>query len=215
MVAAYHLIWTAYGWWLPNDPRGSMSHEIRAAHIEGLGELHYGRRRILPAFRDLQKFYEEAGEQLKHPLLTFSEQEIVQLGQALGDVMTANRYTCYAAAVMPDHVHLVIRKHKHQAEEMIAAGQEASRLAVLARPQAGREPEHPVWGGPGWKVYLNSRAEIERVIGYVRMNPVKARWPRQSFGFVKEYDGWMPGLAAGPKIAKPQAENQRQRRGGA
>jgi hypothetical protein len=47
------------------------------------------------------------------------------------------------------------------------------------------------------------------------MNPVKARRPRQWFGFVKEYDGWMPGLAAGPKIAKPQAENQRQRRGGA
>jgi hypothetical protein len=27
MVVAYHLIWTAYGWWLPNDPRGSsLSH---------------------------------------------------------------------------------------------------------------------------------------------------------------------------------------------
>ena len=25
LVIAYHLIWTAYGWWLPNDPRGSGS----------------------------------------------------------------------------------------------------------------------------------------------------------------------------------------------
>ena len=23
IVIAHHLIWTAYGWWLPNDPRGS------------------------------------------------------------------------------------------------------------------------------------------------------------------------------------------------
>ena len=46
MIAGYHLIWTAYGWWLPNDPRGSMSREIRAAAIADLGELHYGRKRI-------------------------------------------------------------------------------------------------------------------------------------------------------------------------
>ncbi len=28
IVIAHHLIWTAYGWWLPNDPRGSTSHTI-------------------------------------------------------------------------------------------------------------------------------------------------------------------------------------------
>jgi len=26
MIIAHHLIWTAYGFWLPNDPRGSSSH---------------------------------------------------------------------------------------------------------------------------------------------------------------------------------------------
>ncbi len=45
MVAGYRLIWTAYGWWLPNDPRGSSSHTIRSAEIAELGELHYGRKR--------------------------------------------------------------------------------------------------------------------------------------------------------------------------
>ena len=33
MVAGFHLIWTAYGWWLPNDPRGSSSYEIRVEKI--------------------------------------------------------------------------------------------------------------------------------------------------------------------------------------
>ena len=40
MVIGYHLIWTAYGWWLPNDPRGSMSRLIRSDIIAELGELH-------------------------------------------------------------------------------------------------------------------------------------------------------------------------------
>ena len=39
MLAGYHLIWTGYGWWLPNDPRGSMSREIHSSAIAGLGEL--------------------------------------------------------------------------------------------------------------------------------------------------------------------------------
>ena len=40
IVIAYHLIWTAYGWWLPNDPRGSMSRCIASDVIAELGELH-------------------------------------------------------------------------------------------------------------------------------------------------------------------------------
>jgi REP element-mobilizing transposase RayT len=209
MVAAYHLIWTAYGWWLPNDPRGSMSLGVRAAHIEGLGELHYGRRKILPAYADIERFYERAAERLNHPLLTFSAEELIEVGNALGRVIRANRYTCYAAAVMPDHIHLLIRKHRDLAEAMIAKCQVDSRLAVLAKPQAGREADHPVWGGPGWKVYLNSREDIERVIHYVRMNPIKIRRAPQVFDFVTPYDGWMPGLMAGP--AKPQAKRNTNR----
>jgi hypothetical protein len=43
LVIAYHLIWTVYGYWLPNDLRGSMSKTIRDDLIGDLGELHFGR----------------------------------------------------------------------------------------------------------------------------------------------------------------------------
>jgi hypothetical protein len=43
MVAGYHLIWTAYGWWLPNDPRGSTSQQVLSVQLQYLGELHFGR----------------------------------------------------------------------------------------------------------------------------------------------------------------------------
>jgi REP element-mobilizing transposase RayT len=205
MVAAYHLIWTAYGWWLPNDPRGSMSKEVHAANIAGLGELHYGRKKILPAYRDIQKFYAHASEVLKFPLLTFSEPEIGVLGERFAAVVKERRYTCYACAIMPDHVHVLIRKHRDQAEEMIQAFQEAGRAAVVAKPQAGRNADHPVWGGPGWKVYLNTSDDIKRVIEYIWQNPIKARRPPQSWPFIVPYDGWLPGLAAGraPKGSRP------------
>ena len=30
MVAAYHLIWTAYGWWLPNEIHAAATHQPSA-----------------------------------------------------------------------------------------------------------------------------------------------------------------------------------------
>ncbi len=46
MVAGYHLIWTVYGYWLPNDPRGSTSTKIRVEPLRDLGEFHYGRKEV-------------------------------------------------------------------------------------------------------------------------------------------------------------------------
>jgi hypothetical protein len=48
MVIVYHLIWMAYGWWLPNDPRGSNSKNIKRDLLKELGELHHGRKRAQP-----------------------------------------------------------------------------------------------------------------------------------------------------------------------
>jgi hypothetical protein len=64
MVVGYHLIWTAYGWWLPNDPRGSSSHEIRVERIANLGEHHYGRKAQQPPSKEIRSFYREAREVL-------------------------------------------------------------------------------------------------------------------------------------------------------
>src|SRR5205823_363005 len=68
MIAGFHLIWTAYGWWLPNDPRGSSSHDIRVERIEELGPLHYGRKLVQPLPAELRAFYESAAAVLKHEL---------------------------------------------------------------------------------------------------------------------------------------------------
>jgi REP element-mobilizing transposase RayT len=190
MVIAYHLIWTLYGWWLPNDLRGSMSRGIASDVIADLGKLHHGRKRLQPASRDIRAFYNNAGAALKHPLLLLDAAATAIVGASFGETIQTFGYTCYACAIMPDHVHLLIRKHRHLAEEMIANLQRESQIALK---EAGmREQEHPVWGGPGWKVFLDSPADIERTIPYVEDNPLKIYQPRQEWGFVTPYDGWEP-----------------------
>src|SRR5688572_12753605 len=158
LVIAHHLIWTAYGWWLPNDPRGSMSRSIASDILKELGELHYGRKKIQPASRDIRWFYEQAGAKLKYPLLEFTPPDVAAIAQAFREVIRDCRYTCHACVIMFDHVHLLIRKHRDTAEQMIFNFQESSRLRL--RTLGLRTEDHPIWGGPGWKVFLDHPDDI-------------------------------------------------------
>jgi REP element-mobilizing transposase RayT len=190
MIIGYHLIWTAYGWWLPNDPRGSSSHEIRVERVADLGELHHGRKIIQPPSAEIRRFYEQARRVLKHGLLTFDDDAILLIGQSLGRVVRDKGYTCYAGAVMPDHVHMLIRRHRDHGETMITYFRDASRADLIAAGK--RPPEHPVWGGPGWNVFQETRDDMERTVRYVRDNPLKLHRPEQVWAFVRPYNGWLP-----------------------
>jgi REP element-mobilizing transposase RayT len=188
IVIAHHLMWTLYGWWLPNDPRGSTSKFIRNDLVADLGELHQGRKKIQPAGRDLRVFYEQAALVLKHPLLEFEVGEFAAVAKAVGDAVKECGYTCYAFAVMPDHVHLIIRKHRDLAEEMIEKMQTLSRERL--KKEGIRNEDHPVWTRGGWKVFLDHPDEIRRTIHYIEQNPVKLRLPVQRWPWVTVYDNW-------------------------
>ena len=197
MVIAHHLIWTAYGWWLPNDPRGSGSTAIRNDVLTDLGEVHHGRKRVQPSGRVIREFYEKAAPLLKHELLTFNETVRCEIARAFEQEIAVQGYTCWACAVMPDHVHILIRKHKHLAEDMAANLMEASRRRLVETGH--READHPAWiRGTGWKVYCDDPDDVRRTIKYIELNPVKIGLPEQKWVFVQPYDGW-------PLRAKPQA----------
>jgi REP element-mobilizing transposase RayT len=189
LVIAYHLIWTAYGWWLPNDPRGSGSKSIRNDLIADLGELHYGRKRMQPSGSSIRDFYSKAADLLRHALLSFDEKSRIEVVAAFKEVIDAERYTCYACVIMPEHVHILIRKHKHSAEEMMECLKAKSRSRLIA---AGlRAPTHSVWSaGGGWKVFLDHPDEVRRTIRYIEKNPEFIGLPQQSWPFVTPYNGW-------------------------
>ncbi len=194
MVIGYHLIFTAYAWWLPNDPRGSTSHHIRSDVIAQLGELHHGRKRIQPTGSTIRAFYDNARKTLKHELREFNGEERTTIACGFAHAIHKRNFTCYACAIMPDHVHILIRKRRDRAEEMIAHLQECSRERLIA--QENYPPEHPVWGGPGWKVFLDTANDMERTIRYIAKNPIPYRLPVQQHSFVTIYDGWNLNLAA-------------------
>ena len=188
IVIAHHLIWTAYGWWLPNDPRGSTSRAIRSELIAGLGRLHQGRKRVQPASSEIRGFYNEAAGTLTHPLLRLDAEDTTAAAEAFAQTIAQERYTCYACAIMPDHVHLLIRKHKHQAEQMIENLQTVSRLRLSASGR--RVDDHPVWARGGWKVFLDHPDDVRRTMRYVGENPCHISIPEQEWPFVTECDDW-------------------------
>ncbi|MCH8923303.1 MAG: transposase, partial [Planctomycetes bacterium] len=207
IVIAHHLIWTVHGHWLPNDPRGSTSRTVCSDLIAELGEHHYGRRRVQPPRQEVREFYDGAGVVLEHPLLAFSNEQIDIIAEAFAEIISQQQYTCYACAVMPDHTHLVIRKHKHRAEEMIDRLQMASRLR-LQDPDLDEEHSidvnHPVWTSGGFGGFIDHPDVVRKVIRYIENNPLKQRMPGQSWDFVKTYDGWPlhPGHSANSPYAK-------------
>lgn len=186
MVIAHHLIWTGYGWWLPNDPRGSGSREIRRDVLRELGEIHYGRKRVQPPGAVVREFYDRTHPLLMHEPHRFTRAEIEILSAAFADAL--RRYTCYACALMPDHVHLVLRKHRDPAEVMIERIQGETRPPIASELEL--DGDHPVWTRGGWKVFLETPDDIERTIRYVERNPLEIDWPSQRWSFVTAYDGW-------------------------
>ncbi len=188
LVIAYHLVWTAYGCWLPNDPRGSGSTTVRSDVLRELGELHFGRKQVQPAAPEVRRFYQRAAALLRHPLLTFGGEARRQVAAGFAEVVAAERYTCYACAIMPDHVYLLIRKYKHLAEEMIENLKQGSRAALV---EGGFRPaDHPSWTEGGWKVFLDHPDEVRRTIRYIERNPLPLGEEVQLWPFVTAYNDW-------------------------
>lgn len=188
MIIGAHLIWTAYGWWLPNDPRGSTSQHVASETLAQLGELHSGRKKIQPPGRAIREFYDQAKGILQHPLLELTREDMDCVAESFAATVARERYTCYACAIMRDHAHLLVRKHKHTPQEMMDRLQGDSSL--LLREGQRRPANHPVWTQGGAVIYIDHPARMWNTIQYVRGNYDKAHLRAPEFPFVKAYDNW-------------------------
>jgi len=188
IIIAHHLILHGYGHWLPNDPRGSGSEEIRQETLTDLGAVHFGRKRVQPSREELKRFKREAAPRLEFPLVWFDAAKRQALGEALEEVVRRERYTVWAAAVLSNHLHLCIRRHRDDAETMWhkLAGGCRQRLCRFAEIPA----EHPIWSERPYKVFLYTPEEVWQRIQYISENPIKEGLPAQHWAFVQPYDGW-------------------------
>jgi REP-associated tyrosine transposase len=197
MVIAHHIIFGAYGFWLPNDPRGSWSRDVWAEHLRPFGPARKVSARSSVAHVDHDQKHRLAAKRcLMYPAVRFTGRQAQAVANAFGETARTLDLRVHACAIMRDHVHLVTGRHPRTAEEIAGyLKRSASRhltaneLHPLAhfRRQDGRVPTP--WAASGWKVFLNTAEEVHRRIRYVEQNPVNAGFKPQRWSFVDPYDG--------------------------
>jgi hypothetical protein len=188
MVIAYHIILTGYGHWLPNDVRGSMSHQVHSERLLQVAPLHHGRKPVQPTNDALREFHRAADPVLHFPLLWWDSGDRQSLADAFGDVVAKEKLTCYSCAVLRNHVHFLFRKHRLKADQisgaMKAAGQE--RMVDLRQAPA----EHPVFSADCCHIYKSTPGEVRSCVAYVWDNYQKHRLEPAAAKWVTPYDGW-------------------------
>jgi hypothetical protein len=195
MVIAYHIIFGAYGFWLPNDPRGSWSTEVWANHLQPFGDAtKVNTRQSLAAHPHDQSLRLGAKQHLQYPAVQFTPRQTRVIGDAFHQAAADLGLDVYACSIMPDHVHLVTGRYRNNVEYV------AGFLKRAATRRLNEQEVHPLqgcrqangrtpspWVVGGWFVYLNSPPEVRSRIQYVEGNPAKAGLPPQSWPFVRPY----------------------------
>ncbi len=192
MVIASHLIFSAYGFWLPNDPRGSWSEFVRSWDI-----LQFGRATKTDDHRSVAHHSHDrelrlaAKRALRYPPVRFTGRQALAIAHGFSRAIRESGYALTACAIMPDHVHAVVLRHETLPERIIGHLKTRATQQLLAeglhpfgdlRDRGGRVPG--AWAHHGWKVFLDSESDVERAVKYVRENPTKAGMREQAWSFV-------------------------------
>ena len=202
MVHGYHLILPMYGFWLPNDPRGSWSSYVRCWELARLGKstLSIDRKTFDQLTEDEINSRVAAQRKLKFPAVSVTGVQALGIGSGFATKIAISNYTVWACAILPEHTHLVVARHSYKVE-IIANMLKGSATRELKesnqhplaefRDAAGKIP--PMWAAHQWKVYLDNETAIDEAIHYVEANPEKEGKPRQSWSFVTPFTGLPEG----------------------
>ncbi len=186
VVLAYHSIFCAYGFWLPNDPRGSWSDYVRSWDLfyAAGGGTACGARRSVAAIPHDRADRLRTKNALASTPMRFTNAQIAAISRGFQVACDEADFRMVACAIMPDHVHAVILRHQRTIEEVV--GHLKSRATKQLGAQ-GLRPDQPIWARGGWHVFLNDVDAIQLAIQYTNANPVKAGLPRQRWEFVRPW----------------------------
>jgi len=188
MVLAHHCIFGMYGFWLPNDPRGSGSDYIASWELFRYGPATKTRTRQSVANRPHDRAArQEAKHALRYPPVELTGQQALIAAQGFAWAAEEGDYSIHACAVLPDHVHVVIGRHSREIRMIVGHFKaRATRLLRLRGPW--HADDRPVWGEHGWNVFLNEADSVDHAIQYVADIPPKEGKPVQSWSFIREFN---------------------------
>lgn len=195
-VLGVHLCWGTYGFWLPNDPRGSGSREVWGENLKPFGEATFlpdRKRSRARQGHDWQRRF-AAKKALVRPAVLFDGYQAKCAATAFGACLTSLDISCWACVVLPDHVHLVVGPSRIHGDELTAELKRWATRALVAdglhpfqreQDETGRVPK--CWQVNGWPVWKYTPDGVRQAIRYVEDNPLKEGKRRQVWPFVVPY----------------------------
>jgi hypothetical protein len=187
MILAFHSIFSTYGFWLPNDPRGSWSDYVASWELFRYGPAtKTDTRRSVAAAPHNRTLRKEAKQALKHPPVEFTGIQARAVAHGMGRAIDESGYLVFACAILPDQVHVVIGANPRCIRRIIG---HLNGRATHALIEEGlwNDRDRPVWAEGGWNVYIDSVEYVHAAIQYVNANPEKEGKKRQHWSFVKPY----------------------------
>ena len=198
MIHGYHVILPHYGFWLPNDPRGSWSLFVASWELARFGKTtrHLEQRTLAQLTDEELKQRDAMRKALLYPPVTLTGKQALSVANGFQLHADKCNYEVWACAILPEHTHLVIARHRYKVEQMANLLKGAATRQLFADSlhpltqytKQGERPPH-MWARGLWKVYLDSDEQIENAIGYVNDNPVKESKPMQKWKWIKPYRG--------------------------
>ena len=177
MVIGYHVVFTTYGTWLPNDPRGSYSKKVYRGELQTLGEIEYGRQAPGPKNEELRRYWTVAAGRLERAPFFIDEKSRGVIAGAFGRVVHRLGVTVAACAIMNDHVHLFVLRSKYRIEYTVNQLKGGATHAL--------EAQRTVWSRGFWKEFISDDDRIGAVRKYIEANPIDAGLGEQSWEFVR------------------------------
>ena len=181
MILAFHSIFTTYGTWLPNEPRGSWSTFVASWELYKFGKATtVSMTRSLAGHAYDRNTKTQMQRVLKHPPVRLTGNQAHTAAMAFAQTP----YALHALAIMSKHVHMVIGYTRRDIRRAIGhIKSEATRALRKRGSYTTRSP----WTDHGWNVYLNTDNDVQRAIDYVRKNPLREGLRQQRWSFIVPY----------------------------
>jgi REP element-mobilizing transposase RayT len=192
MVRWYHAIFTAYGFWLPNDPRGSWSTFVGSWELYKFGPATKTdeRRSLAHDPHDVQR-RRLAKLALKYPPVRFDAAQRDAIAHGIAQACGESHIAIHACTIGYDHVHTVTARHAKSIERIVGqfkgrAGQQmcARRCHPLEKFAAASGAPPTAWAEGCWSVFINDGEQLRAAIDYVQRHPMKEGLPAQHWDFV-------------------------------
>ncbi|MBT6494784.1 MAG: hypothetical protein HOL01_09565 [Planctomycetaceae bacterium] len=192
MIVGYHVIFGMYGFWLPNDPRGSWSDFVGSWELFRFGRATKTDERRSVAWRKHNHRQRAAAKRsLKHPTVVLSDAQAEAVAAGFSHYFAKSGVDIWACAIMPGHVHLVVGRAKYAVENLVIQVKGDTTQELVKRgihplrestDAKGRVPKCFARGE--WKVFLDPE-DVPRAIRYVEENPLKEGREAQDWEFVQ------------------------------